>query len=76
MKFKTLKLKPKIMYQPTIRGFNQVVNVEIYCAQSDIYVIDKKTGFIIGRPWTTLGIDVLSRMISCMNISFEEPSYR
>lgn len=40
----------------------------------DIDVIDEKTGYVIGRPWVTIGMDLFSRMIWCVHISFDEPS--
>ncbi|MCR8633205.1 DDE-type integrase/transposase/recombinase [Paenibacillus radicis (ex Xue et al. 2023)] len=48
--------------------------VEIDHTQLDIDVIDEKTGFVIGRPYISLGIDVFSRKIWCMEVSFEPPS--
>lgn len=48
--------------------------VEIDHTRLDIDVIDEKTGFVIGRPWITLGIDVYTRMVWCMHLSFEPPS--
>ncbi|NQX62210.1 integrase catalytic domain-containing protein [Paenibacillus qinlingensis] len=48
--------------------------VEIDHTEFDMDVIDEKTGYVIGRPYITLGIDVFSRKIWCMEISFEPPS--
>lgn len=48
--------------------------VEIDHTELDMDVIDENTGFNIGRPWITVGIDVYSRMIWCLYISLEEPS--
>ncbi len=48
--------------------------VEIDHTELDMDVIDESTGFNIGRPWITVGIDVFSRMIWCLYISLEEPS--
>lgn len=48
--------------------------VEIDHTQLDLDVIDDKSGLVIGRPWITLGIDVYSRMVWCMYLSFEPPS--
>lgn len=67
-------------YRPTQRGFSNEESlfplniVEIDHTLLDMDVIDEETGFNIGRPWITLGIDVYSRMIWCMYISLEEPS--
>ncbi|WP_312700924.1 Mu transposase C-terminal domain-containing protein [Sedimentibacter sp.] len=40
----------------------------------DLEVIDENTGYVIGRPWLTLGIDLFSRCIWCMYIGFESDS--
>ncbi|OCT16707.1 hypothetical protein A8709_08550 [Paenibacillus pectinilyticus] len=48
--------------------------VEIDHTQLDIDVIDEKTGLVIGRPYISLGIDVYSRKIWCMEVSYEPPS--
>ncbi|WP_460293069.1 transposase [Clostridium tertium] len=48
--------------------------VEIDHTQLDMDIMDINTGYVIGRPWITLGIDVYSRMVWCMYISFEPPS--
>lgn len=48
--------------------------VEIDHTQLDMDIMDINTGYVIGRPWITMGIDVYSRMVWCMYISFEPPS--
>jgi len=48
--------------------------VEIDHTELDMDVMDSKTGYVCGRPWITLGIDVYSRCVWCMYISFEPPS--
>ncbi|MBD0383873.1 Mu transposase C-terminal domain-containing protein [Paenibacillus sedimenti] len=48
--------------------------VEIDHTPLDLDVIDGESGLVIGRPFLTLGIDVYSRMIWCMYLSFEPPS--
>ncbi|MFX3636698.1 MAG: Mu transposase C-terminal domain-containing protein [Candidatus Pristimantibacillus sp.] len=48
--------------------------VEIDHTPLDLDVIDGESGLVIGRPYLTLGIDVYSRMIWCMYLSFEPPS--
>ena len=40
----------------------------------DIDIIDDKSGLVIGRPWITVGIDLFTRMIWCLHVSFEPPS--
>ncbi|MDF0728652.1 transposase family protein [Cytobacillus sp. S13-E01] len=67
-------------YLETSRGFsNQFAKaplhiVEIDHTELDIDIIDIESGANLGRPWITMGIDVYTRMIWCMHISFEEPS--
>lgn len=48
--------------------------VEIDHTELDMDIIDDKTGYVIGRPWITLGIDVYSRTVWCLYVSFEPPS--
>ncbi|MBB6023589.1 transposase InsO family protein [Paenibacillus sp. JGP012] len=48
--------------------------VQIDHTEMDIMVVDETTMEVIGRPWLTLGIDVYSRCIWCMHISFDSPS--
>lgn len=48
--------------------------IEIDHTELDMDIIDENTGYVIGRPWITLGIDVYSRMVWCMYVSFEPPS--
>lgn len=48
--------------------------VEIDHTELDLDVIDGTSGLTLGRPWITLGIDVYSRMVWCMYVSFEPPS--
>lgn len=72
--------KHKNKYEEVERGFanNEALYplhlVEIDHTKMDIEVIDEKSGFVKGRPWITLGIDVYSRMVWCMYVSFEPPS--
>ncbi|MDR3542013.1 MAG: DDE-type integrase/transposase/recombinase [Desulfosporosinus sp.] len=67
-------------YDDLIRGFSNekaqypLHIVEIDHTELDIDVIDGNSGLVIGRPWITLGIDVYSRMVWCMYVSFEPPS--
>ncbi|GCD13305.1 hypothetical protein Ctaglu_49280 [Clostridium tagluense] len=48
--------------------------VAIDHTELDIDVIDDKSGFVIGRPWITVGIDLFTRMVWCLHVSFEPPS--
>lgn len=67
-------------YSTTQRGYSETAAqyplhmVQIDHTRLDIIVIDEKTGLAIGRPVITLGIDVFTRMIWCMHLSFDEPS--
>jgi putative transposase len=48
--------------------------VEIDHTPLDMDVIDGTTGYNMGRSWITMRIDVYSRCIWCLYVSFEEPS--
>jgi len=67
-------------YEPVQRGFTNeeamfpLHIVAIDHTQLDLDVIDGKTGCEIGRPYITAGIDLYSRCIWCLYISFEDPS--
>lgn len=67
-------------YDPVDRGFADedalfpLHIVQIDHTELDMDVIDDETGLVSGRPWITLGIDVYSRAIWCMYVSFEPPS--
>lgn len=49
--------------------------VEIDHTKLDIFVIDEATKMPLGRPWLTTAIDVHSKYIVGMYISFTPPSY-
>lgn len=67
-------------YTTTQRGYSETAAlyplhmVQIDHTKLDIIVVDEKTGLAIGRPIITIGIDVYTRMIWCMHLSFDEPS--
>lgn len=67
-------------YDEVTRGFSNkeakypLHIIEIDHTELDIDVIDERTGLVIGRPYITLGIDVYSRKIWCMEVSFDPPS--
>lgn len=66
-------------YNPVERGFSDKALyplhiVELDHTELDMDVIDDKSGLTLGCPWITLGIDVYSREVWCMYISFEPPS--
>lgn len=68
------------LYDDIERGFTNVEAlyplhiVAIDHTELDLMVIDDNTGYVIGRPWITLGIDLFSRCVWCMHVSFEPPS--
>ncbi|MGW7162646.1 hypothetical protein [Paenibacillus taichungensis] len=67
-------------YTTTQRGYSETAAlyplhmVQIDHTKLDIIVVDEETGLDLGRPIITLGIDVYTRMIWCMHLSFDEPS--
>lgn len=48
--------------------------VEIDHTRADVWVIDPKSGYLLGRPWITIAIDRYTRMIVGVYIGFEPPS--
>ncbi|WP_078543090.1 Mu transposase C-terminal domain-containing protein [Litchfieldia alkalitelluris] len=67
-------------YNSVTRGFSNEIAVaplhiiQIDHTELDLDVIDDKSGSNFGRPWITLGIDLYSRMVWCLHVSFEPPS--
>lgn len=67
-------------FEPVERGFTNEESmfplhiVAIDHTRLDVDVIDGKTGCEIGRPFITIGIDLFSRQIWCLYLSFEDPS--
>lgn len=67
-------------YTPTERGYSEKAAlyplhiVQIDHTKLDIIAVSEITGQPIGRPFITLGIDVYSRTIWCMHLSFDDPS--
>jgi len=49
--------------------------VEVDHTKLDLFVIDPEKGLPIGRPWLTTAIDVYSRVVTGLYISFNPPSY-
>ncbi len=47
--------------------------VQIDHTRINVILRDDKTGYILGRPWITIAIDIFSRMIVGYYISFETP---
>ena len=50
----------------------QVVQVDH--TQVDIMIVDQATREPAGRPWITLAIDVLTRMVTGFHLALESPS--
>jgi putative transposase len=48
--------------------------VQVDHTEADIILVDEVHRKSIGRPWLTLAIDVYSRMIAGIHITFEKPS--
>ncbi|MNW33023.1 Transposon Tn7 transposition protein TnsB [compost metagenome] len=67
-------------YTPTERGYSEKAAlyplhiVQIDHTKLDIIAVSEVSGQPIGRPFITLGIDVYSRTIWCMHLSFDDPS--
>ncbi|MFH5181592.1 hypothetical protein ACHHV8_02560 [Paenibacillus sp. TAB 01] len=67
-------------YMPTERGYSEKAAlyplhiVQIDHTKLDIIAASEVTGQPIDRPFITLGIDVFSRSIWCMHLSFDDPS--
>lgn len=66
-------------YELNERGFYKNAKVPLHMIEIDhtlldMDVIDENSAFNIGRPWITMGIDVFSREIWCLHISFDAPS--
>lgn len=49
--------------------------VQIDHTEADIILVDEHTRKPIGRPWLTLALDVYSRMVVGLYVTFEKPSY-
>lgn len=48
--------------------------VQIDHTQVDVIVVDEQSREEIGRPWITLAVDVLTRMVTGFNLSLDAPS--
>lgn len=68
------------IYDPILHSFSNkeamsaLHIVEIDHTLLDIEVLDQNSMIVLGRPWLTLGIDVYSRCVWCMHLSFDSPS--
>lgn len=50
--------------------------VHIDCTQLDDFLVDSRTGLVLGKPWLTLAMDAYSRRVLAFCLSYEPPSYR
>ncbi len=58
-----------------IRPTRALERVEIDHTKLDLFVIDTERKMPIGRPWLTTAIDVYTKCIAGMYVSFNPPSY-
>jgi putative transposase len=47
--------------------------VQIDHTQMDVVVVDEETRQFVARPWLTIGIDVFTRMVTGIALSFDPP---
>ena len=57
-----------------LRASQPLEIVQIDHTKADIFVVDEETREPLGRPWLTLAIDVLSRMVTGFYLSMDAPS--
>lgn len=50
--------------------------VQIDHTQGDVILVDERTRKPLGRPWLTLAIDVKTRMVVGLHVSFDNPSFK
>lgn len=50
--------------------------VQIDHTPGDVILVDERTRKPLGRPWLTLAIDVFSRMVVGLHVSFDNPSFK
>jgi putative transposase len=48
--------------------------VQIDHTEVDVIVVDEQSRHEIGRPWITLAVDVLTRMVTGFHLSLDAPS--
>lgn len=58
----------------TVRISKVLERIEIDHSPVDLFIIDKVTGLVLGRPWLTVAIDRFSRCIVGVYFSFHAPS--
>lgn len=66
-------------YNDTTRGYtNEEAKYPLHIVAIDHKLLDidviDENGFVIGRPWLTLGLDLFSRKIWGIHLSFDDPS--
>lgn len=68
----------KEKYAPKLGNFPNanwpLETVQIDHTQLDIFIVEKETLEVLGKPWLSLAIDVYSRMIVGYYLSFDSPS--
>lgn len=62
-------------YKQGTRPARPLERVEIDHTKLDMLVVDEDARLPIGRPWLTLALDVYSKMIVGMYVSFNPPGY-
>lgn len=60
--------------QPGLRPPHPLAIVQIDHTKVDIELVDDLAGAVVGRPWLTLVLDVLSRCVLGFSVSFDPPS--
>lgn len=48
--------------------------VQIDHTRADVIVVDEQSREAIGRPWLTLAVDVLTRIVTGFHLSLDAPS--
>ena len=48
--------------------------VQIDHTQADVIIVDELSREVAGRPWITLAIDVLTRMVTGFHLALDPPS--
>ncbi|MGD0281785.1 MAG: transposase, partial [Dissulfurispiraceae bacterium] len=78
MKARYGKAAADLKFKPVMQGIRPtrvLERVEIDHTKLDLFVIDTQRKMPIGRPWLTTAIDVYTKCIAGMYVSFNPPSY-
>ena len=59
---------------PGLRPRSPLATVQIDHTLVDIQLVDERTRAVLGRPWLTLLLDVFSRCVLGLHLSFDPPS--